>query len=276
MSHRFKRIILWTLGGLFCVYAIACMGYYGWQDKLTFPGTPPPPGRVYHFPGHAEERTIAAADGTLLHGVLFKAAGSRGLIFYLHGNGDELDTLATLAHYYTDLHYDIFFLDYRGYGKSQGRLTGERQLFGDVQAAYDDLRKTYTERDIVVLGYSIGSCPAAMLAARNHPRMLILQAPYYSMRAMATQNVPWLGFTFPSFLLKYPLRTYAYVRTVRAPIVVFHGNRDRVIHIEQSYRLRPYLKPEDRFIELEGQGHGGITENAVYLETLRQLLYPPS
>jgi alpha-beta hydrolase superfamily lysophospholipase len=271
MNRRLKKIILWPLGGLCCLYAIACTGFYGLQDKLTFPGTPP---WTHPLANNAVERTITASDGTLLNGVLFKAVASKGLVFYLHGNGDKLDNLATIAHYYTDLHYDIFFLDYRGYGKSQGHLTGERQLFSDVQTAYDTLCKTYAARDIVVLGYSIGTCPATMLASRNHPRMLILQAPYYSMRAIATQKVRWLSFTFPTFLLKYPLRTYTYLRAVRAPVVIFHGNQDHVIDIRQSYRLRSFLKPGDRFIELQGQGHDRITGNPVYLDTLRQILSP--
>src|SRR5690606_15976768 len=122
-----------------------------------------------------EEMYIKMEDGIPLHGLLFKTKASRGLIFYLHGNAGSLSSWGEVAKSYTDLHYDVFILDYRGYGKSGGFVNSEQQIFQDVQTAYNEIMKQYPEEKIVVLGYSIGTGPASKLAANNHPKLLILQ-----------------------------------------------------------------------------------------------------
>lgn len=72
-------------------------------------------------------------------------------------------------------------MDYRGYGKSEGSIKNEDELYSDVQEVYNYLKSFYNENKIIVLGYSIGTGPAAFLASKNHPKELILQAPYYSL-----------------------------------------------------------------------------------------------
>jgi pimeloyl-ACP methyl ester carboxylesterase len=91
------------------------------------------------------------------------------LIFYLHGNAGSLNTWGEVAKRYTELKYDVFMLDYRGYGKSEGSIHSQKQFHEDIQMAYDEMKKTYKESNIVVLGYSIGTGPAAKLASLNHP-----------------------------------------------------------------------------------------------------------
>jgi alpha-beta hydrolase superfamily lysophospholipase len=171
-----KRLIVAVviLAGIF---VLACAFLYFIQEKLIFH-----PGKLaktykFDFEHNFEERYIPAADGTVLHGLLFKADSSNGLIFYLHGNAGSAASWGSVAKTYTNLNYDVFIVDYRGYGKSEGAINGEAQLAEDIQAAYDELKKQYAENIIVVLGYSIGTGPASRLASTNSPKLLILQAP---------------------------------------------------------------------------------------------------
>ncbi len=83
---------------------------------------------------------------------------------------------------------------------------------------------------IVILGYSMGTGTAARLAADNHPRQLILQAPYFSMKDMARYYYPML----PSFLLKYTFPTYRNIQRVTVPVTIFHGDNDEVIYYGSS------------------------------------------
>jgi len=268
-----RKIVLWTVGVILVLYALGCVGYYFTQERMIFRARALPAGGSWRFPGRFAEHFIVTPDGDRLDGLLFRADSSRGVIFFLHGNSENLGELGGIAHVYTDLNYDVFFLDYRGYGHSEGHISSERQLLADVQTAYDSVRTWYHEDSVVVLGYSIGTGPATWVAARNHPRQLILQAPYYSIRDLAAHYVPsWLAFSFPTFLLKYPLRTYTYLPRVRAPVVIFHGDSDRVIPLSHSYKLKPLLKPGDRLILLHGQGHSGFTENPVYRDSLASVL----
>ena len=113
--------------------------------------------------------------------ILFPSDSSKGVILYLHGNTGALDKWGNISKTYTILHYDLFMMDYRGYGKSEGSIKNEDELYSDVQEVYNYLKSFYNENKIIVLGYSIGTGPAAFLASKNHPKELILQAPYYSL-----------------------------------------------------------------------------------------------
>jgi uncharacterized protein len=266
MKHK---CLHWIAIIILSAYLLLCLFYYIFQQYFLFTNTKPV--HDYVFDGKFEERNILTKDGKKLHGLLFKSDSSKGLIFYLHGGGHALDRWGKYATTYTNLQYDIFFLDYRGFGKSDGNVPTEKQLYSDVQDAYNNLKTTYNEDDIVVFGYSLGTAPAAMLAAANSPGKLILQAPYYSGAEAVRNNYPFLYSIIPSFLLKYKLETYKFLQQTKTSVVIFHGDKDTIFDVEHSYRLKKFFKPGDELIVLRNQGHNGFTENQQYLDELRRV-----
>jgi pimeloyl-ACP methyl ester carboxylesterase len=259
-------VILFIVG--FVLYVGLCTVLYFKQESLLFYPNRLRADYQFRFPGRFEERWVTVADGTRLHGVLFKAPASKGLIFYLHGNGGAVDSWGEVAPTYTRLHYDVFILDYRGYGKSGGKISSQAQLLSDVQTAYQQLLPEYPESQTVIFGYSVGTGPATWLAAQHRPRLLVLQAPYFSMRDLATRLYPFV----PGFLVRYPLPTNELIQQVGAPIVLFHGDRDEVIYYESSLKLKALLKPTDKLVVLPGAGHNGMTDNSLYQAELAKLL----
>lgn len=262
------KVVLIGLGVVAALYVLLCGVLYFKQEKLLFAPTHLAASYQFHFPGQFEERWTTAADGTRLHGLLFHASDAKGLIFYLHGNGGALDSWGSAAATYTRLGYDVFMLDYRSYGKSGGTITNQPQMLADVETVYQQLLPEYPERRTVILGYSLGTGPAAWLAARHHPKLLILQAPYFSMRDMAAQLYPFV----PGFVLRYPMATNEIIGQVGAPIVLFHGDHDEVITYRSTLRLKALLKPTDQLIILPGARHNGITDNPMYQRELAKVL----
>lgn len=263
-----KNVLLRT-GKLFLfLYLLVCVLLYFFQEKLLF--FPEKLDRKFRFAFNQPftEMMIEANDGKRLNGILFKSDSTKGLVFYLHGNAGSLRSWGKVAKTYTALHYDLFLLDYRGYGKSEGTIQSQEQLFEDVQAAYNEMKKQYREDRIVVLGYSVGTGLAAELAASIGPRLLILQAPYVSLTAMMKQNYP----VIPIFLLKYKLPTCDYLKACKMPVVLFHGNKDEVIPYSSSIELQNSFKPSDTLITLNNQGHNGMTDNPEYRKAISKIL----
>jgi uncharacterized protein len=227
-----------------------------------------PKDYTFTFAQPFQEINIKTKDKTNLNGLLFKAGNSKGLVFYLHGNSGAVNSFGTFAKIYTDLNYDVFFLDYRGFGKSEGNISSQKDLLGDVQIVYDNFKSQYPEDKIVVAGYSIGTGPAAFLAANNNPKKLILHAPYYSLIDIMQQRFP----AFPTFILKYPLPTYEYIKSVKAPVTIFHGTADTTIPYNSSLKLQELFKEKDKLLTLEGESHAGIMSNPQYLEELKKEL----
>ena len=250
------------------VYLVICALMFIFQEKLIFFPDKLDKNHKFDFAQVFDEIYITTEDQKILHSLLFKADSSKGVIFYLHGNGGALDRWGTVAETYTRLHYDLFILDYRGYGKSEGTIESETQLSQDVQLVYDEVLKLYSEDKIVVLGYSIGTGLAAKLASTNHPKLLILQAPYFSLVDVVKHAYPFV----PPFLLRYPLETNKYITECKMPIVLIHGDADEVIPHSQSVKLKSLLKESDQLITLKGQGHNGMTFREDYVEAIERVI----
>ncbi|WP_245652296.1 alpha/beta hydrolase [Rufibacter tibetensis] len=250
------------------LYAGVCALLYFIQESLIF--FPEKLGKNFRFTFDQpfEEIGVETKDNVLLSAVLFKAANPKGVVFYLHGNAGSIHSWSDVAPIYTALEYDVFMLDYRGYGKSEGKIRGEKQFYQDMQAAYDLLKTRYNENDIVVLGYSIGSGPAAKIASTNKPRLLILQAPYYNLKDLMRHYFP----VIPTFVLKYPFETNKFIQQCTMPVVIFHGEEDEIIYYGSSLKLKKLMKPEDTLITLKGQTHNGMSSNPAYLTELKRIL----
>jgi pimeloyl-ACP methyl ester carboxylesterase len=262
-----KRIIkIATI--LISIYILICGLLYFFQEKLIFFPQKLDKNHQFQFGQKFEELNIKATDGKLIDGILFKAYSSKGLIFYLHGNAGSLSSWGQVAKTYTDLSYDIFIIDYRGYGKSEGKINGQNLLFEDNQTAYNELKKRYNEDKVIVLGYSIGTGLASRLASTNNPRLLILQAPYYNLTDMMKQQFSFI----PTFILKYKFSTNEYLKDCKMPVVIFHGNSDEVIYYGSSLKLKEEFKKQDTLITLNRQGHNGMTDNEEYKKELTKIL----
>jgi alpha-beta hydrolase superfamily lysophospholipase len=268
MNTRTKKLLVNTLIITAIFYVVICCLAYFLQEKLIFFPEKLSKDHRFQFDQPFQEMSFTMQDSKVLNGILFKADSSRGLIFYLHGNAGSLEGWGEVATFYTDAGFDLFMLDYRGYGKSEGVISSEEQFYRDVQTVYDSIKKLYREDAIVILGYSIGTGAAARLAAQNKARLLILQAPYYSLTDMMQHNYPIL----PTFLLKYKFETYRFLPQCMMPVLIFHGDADEVIYHGSSVKLSKLFKAKDTLITLKGVGHNGMSYTSGYEEAFKSIV----
>ncbi|CAM3879642.1 MULTISPECIES: alpha/beta hydrolase [Flavobacterium] len=250
------------------LYVISCVVLYFYQEKLLFFPEKLENDYQFQFQNTFEEINTEVTDGRLLNGLLFKADTTKGLIFYLHGNAGSLANWGDVTKTYTDLNYDVFILDYRGYGKSEGEIKSQDEIFHDNQVIYNALKKKYNEEKITILGYSIGTGFASKLASDNNPKHLILQAPYYSLTDLMRNTYSIL----PTFILRYKLETNEYLKKCKMPITLFHGDNDEVIYYNSSVKLNEAFKKQTTLITLENQGHNGMTDNEQYKAEIKRIL----
>ena len=262
------KVLLKGIKILLVLYVVLCGVLYFFQEKLIFFPEKLDKGFKFGFNQKYEEINFKTQDKLYLNGILFKSDSSKGLIFYLHGNAGSLNSWGEVAKTYTDLNYDVLMLDYRGFGKSEGKINSQGQLFQDLQIVYDEMKTKYEERKIIVLGYSIGTGPATKIASVNRPKLLILQAPYFSLTDMMKHTYPFI----PTFILKYKFETNKFIKDCKMPIVIFHGNYDEVIYYNSSIKLKAIIKNTDTLITLDRQGHNGMTDNQEYKKEITKIL----
>jgi uncharacterized protein len=263
---KFAFRILLLLSGLYILFLILI---YFFQEKILFhPVALPKDYLSADLPPYIEEKFITVDDGVQLHGLLFKSEQSKGLVFYLHGNGGDVFSWGeSTAQMITDLGYDLFIPDYRGYGKSTGTITSEAQLHSDIDKVYAEITKEYNQKDIVIAGYSIGTGLATHLAMGKNIKALILEAPYYSLANLSDEKVPLI----PDFTKKYTIRTNEWIGKVQVPVYLFHGTQDALIPYAHAEKLSAENKAL-QLIPVEGTDHNGINNSAIFAEKLEEIL----
>jgi hypothetical protein len=261
-----KKSLKLLLTVLIAAYFLICGLLYFYQESLLFFPEKLEQNHLFQFKNEFVERDIITASGNSINTLLFKQENSKGVIFYLHGNGGSLRSVGNVSEHFLPLGYDVFLIDYPGYGKSSNEINNQAALFEDVQDVYDDLTRYYKEDKIVVLGYSIGTGIATHLASKNNPAVLILHSPYYSMTDMMRRNYPFI----PTLILKYDLATNDYLKDCDMPVYLFHGVNDRVIPLESAEMLSKELNVP--LYKLLDQGHNNMAGNEEALKKLNEVL----
>lgn len=250
------------------VYAACCLIFYFLQDYFFFRPEILPKYFEYQYPFPFDEVDFEMEDGGTINGLHFKVPNARGVVFYLKGNSRSIKGWAKFARDFLGKGYDFFMIDYRGFGKSSGRRT-EATLYNDAQTVYKWLSEHYPEEQIVVYGRSLGSGMAARIASWNRPKMLILDAPYYSF----LYQVRRYGFILPlQWLLRYQIRTDQFIKKVTCPIFIIHGDKDRLIPHNQGEMLQRKAAHYATLLTIEGAGHNNLTDFAAYHEYLYDIL----
>ncbi|MCH7801621.1 MAG: alpha/beta hydrolase, partial [Chloroflexi bacterium] len=163
-----------------------CQMSYIDQQMIYFPdkeliATPADVGLEY------EDVDLTASDGTKIHGWHVPGEGRITLLWF-HGNAGNIshrvDNILMLNR---TLGVNIMIIDYRGYGRSQGKPS-EDGLYQDAEAAIEFLvsqRGVSQETELVLFGRSLGAGVAVEMAVRHRARAVILESGFTSVRDMA-------------------------------------------------------------------------------------------
>ena len=215
-----------------------------------------------------EEITYETDDGNSINALLFKTENSKGVVFYHHGNAGSIASWGIKAIDFTSKGYDVLIYDYRGYGKSTGKIKNEKMLYNDAVMIYKKLLYDYKEGDIVIYGTSLGTGIAAKLAHDNNPSMLILETPYYNFYDVSKFHYPYLP---NSILLHYQFKTDKFLPKVKNAVYLFHGTEDETIPYDSSVRLEKLSKNITLFTIKDGS-HNNLNTFHDYHKWLGDIL----
>jgi uncharacterized protein len=248
------------------LYALALGWLYWRQERLLFQPDVLPPGHRFELAADVQELRIEV-PGASLSALHLRLPQPRGLVFFLHGNGGSLASWFVNLDFYRQAGFDLFMLDYRGYGKSSGQIESEAQLRADVMAAWQQIAPRYAGLPRVIYGRSLGSALATGLAAEQQPELTVLVSPYRSMGALTAEHYPFA----PEALLRYPLASELDLPRIKGPVLLIHGEQDRLIEPRHSQALLP-LARQGRLVLIPEAAHNDIDQFALYRETFRRAL----
>ena len=252
------------------LYIVVSIALYYLQDYALFkPEKLPEDFQFYYNNQETKEYNLTTRDGAVINGLRFYPKGeSKGVVLYLKGNSKSIKGWGKFAVDFTRHGYNVLMVDYRGFGKSTGRRS-QKNIKRDMQVVYNKILEQTTEERIILYGRSLGSGFATKLASTNNPKMLILDAPYYSLTKVTARYMPFMPL---SVLIKYPLPTYKWLKYVQCPIHIIHGTNDKLIPYKSSLKLSKINPKLTKLHSVIGGGHKNLNNFESYHTMLDDIL----
>lgn len=220
--------------------------------------------RPEDFGLQAEEVWCETEDKIRLHGWFFPTDGKTSpgtpslCLLFFHGNADNISIRLPKAEAWTKRGVSVLLIDYRGYGKSEGKIEKGDDLLKDGRAAVQWLNneKGYSAKQTVLYGESIGAVPAIDLAVHEPFKAVILEAPFTSLKEMAKRHY---GFV-PDFLIQdFLMDNEAKISSLRSPLFILHGTEDEIVPFEMGKRLFDKAPEPKSFLAIENARHNDIS-----------------
>lgn len=215
-----------------------------------------------------EEYNMEIKKGVIINGLHFKTPNPKGVVFYLKGNTKSIKGWGKFAVDFTIHGYDVIMIDYRGFGKSTGKMS-EESMKKDALLVYDKIKKVVHEDNIIVYGRSLGTGLATKVASMNNPKMLILACPYFSMSKNVKRYFPFIPL---GLVMRYSMPTYKWMKYVKCPIKIIHGTSDKVIKFKSSIKLAKMNPALSKVYPVIDGGHKNIHNYESYHRAIKEIL----
>jgi uncharacterized protein len=204
----------------------------------------------------ADERASRHAirsGASVLDAVLVEPASgsSKSAVLLCHGIGETVEQWFGVQQLLAAHGVASLVFDYSGYGKSTGRPDWD-QFEQDAVTAFDALRDLAPGLQLSVIGFSLGSGVATAIINQLGARRLVLCEAFTSFRNAAT--AAWVP--KPLSLLVPPIwHAEQPLAKCKTPVLVVHGERDRLFPLWMSSELAAFCTPTAEVIEVPGISH---------------------
>ena len=218
-----------------------------------------------------EDIALQAADGARLHGWFVPRADSERVLLFFHGNAGNISHRGDSVAIFHQLGLNVFIIDYRGYGKSEGKPS-EIGLYEDARSAWRYLTETkkYHKDNIVVFGRSLGGIVATNLASEYQPGALILESTFSSAKDMASEIFPLMSYFVP---MRFEFNCVERVQHVSSPVLVLHSPDDEIIPYRLGEKVYQTANEPKSFVKLKGSHNTGfMSSQPDYQEAIKKFL----
>jgi fermentation-respiration switch protein FrsA (DUF1100 family) len=205
----------------------------------------------------ADEVTFKSSDGERLIAWHAPPRAGKPVVLYFQGNAGGLDLRVGRFRWLIEDGIGLLALCYRGYGGSSGSPS-EQGLIRDASAAYAFAAARYEPARLVLWGESLGTAVAIALAAEHRAGAVILDAPFTSAADVGAATYPYVPVRW---LIKDPFRSDLRIGRVKAPLIVLHGVRDRVVPIRFGEKLFALANEPKRMVRFPDGNHVDLDEH---------------
>jgi uncharacterized protein len=262
---KLKKIVRWA-GIILLIYLAVGFALYFLQERILFHPVSLTKSHKYSFPEKHEDINIPVSKDVNLNIVRFFSTDTvtKGVVLYFHGNKKNISWYAKYPPFFTRHGYEVWLIDYPGFGKSTGHFN-EETLYKWADYMYRFAATEFSADSIIIYGKSMGTGIAAQLASKQKCRRLILETPYYDYPSVIKHYLP----LYPiERMIHYKIPTHRYLLNTQAPVTIFQGTDDWLVTYSNAKRLIPFLKQGDEFITIRDGSHNDLF---TFRETIQKL-----
>jgi len=253
-------------------YIVSGVVLYFLQEKFLFHPKKLPADHAFSFQLPFNEINLPVSTEKNISIVQFTVPDSlrKGVVLYFHGNRQNIERYATYAINFTRNNYEVWMIDYPGFGKTTGKRT-EKTMYADAAIFYKMARSKFSKEKIIIYGKSLGTGVATQLASVSDCKRVILETPFYSIDALLKHY----AFIYPvSLMSKFHFPSYEYIKKIESPVTLFHGTKDELIPYKQAVRLAKE-NPGVQLVTIEGGRHNNLNDSPVFQQQLNSILQLP-
>ncbi len=286
MATRTPRLLLKTLTGILAAFSVllqtGCSGLFFYPDQVTYIT----PDRLnLEF----DDVFLNTPDGEALHGWWLPAQSEpKGTVYFLHGNAQNISSHIMNVAWLPERHYNVFLIDYRGYGRS----TGAPDIEGVLHDAETGLRWLVNQPDVqnrplFLLGQSLGGALGTALASEwvkwnKRPALdgVVLDGTFAGFRAITREKLGSFWLTWPlqiplSWTVTDEYEGFEYIADISpVPVMIIHSVRDGIIPFHHGERLFEAAKQPKTFLQTDTP-HASTFAIPAYQEAVLEFMERP-
>ncbi len=235
------------------------------------------PRRQFSKPrGRAFDLEVPVEQDISVHCRAYPGDDHNPWILYFHGNGEVVGDYDGISALYNDRGLNLLVCDYRGYGASGGTPTF-RDMVSDAttifEYVYSRVPEEGSETTWFVMGRSLGSISALDLAAKFPGKLkgLIVESGFISVTGLVNH----LGLPSPGDLSALEEKNRRLVGTINLPSLIIHGERDRLVPLEQGRDLFESLGTEHKeMVIIPRADHNDImfVDSSKYMQAIKSFI----
>jgi len=191
-----------------------------------------------------------------LHGWFIPRQGAKLTLLFFHGNGGNISHRGESIQIFHRLGLNVFIIDYRGYGKSQG-IPSEQGLYEDADAAWRYLTQTKNiePKNIIIFGRSLGGAIATRLASQVPAGKLILESTFSSSKDIAKSIFPLLSYIV---YVRFEFNSEERIKNITYPVLVIHSPDDEIIPFKLGEKIFLAANEPKTFFRIKGGHNSGF------------------
>jgi pimeloyl-ACP methyl ester carboxylesterase len=240
------------------IYITICVLLYLFQEKYVF--YPSHEIRIIPAEYNLKSLKLKTPDNCILDAYWLENDPSAKTVLFFHGNAGNITYSEERVKLFKELGVNALLIEYRGYGRSTGKIQKEEDIYTDGETGYRYLTETLQipENKIIIWGWSMGGAVATEISTRKNASLTILEGTFYSLFDIANRTF-WM---FPlKSLSRYKFTSGEKLNKIKSPIIFIHSPDDETIPYSQGEKNFKAFNGEKYFVTSKGDHNKGVFES---------------